>query len=153
MLKKGHLRLVPKRKKLTKEIKNSRTKRTSGKVILLCRKRQTLCKDNPEKSCQYQKQFKIIAINNLETEKLLKNTNPSSPVMVITPPIKNIRWRRFPTFFTVEYGIMDSVKIDLKSENTLDQKLVTEKKNQKKIKEGKTDKNLQKKKKPKTTIL
>ena len=39
--------------------------------------------------------------------------------------------RRFPTFFTVEYGIMDSVKIDLKSENTLDQKLVTREKKSK----------------------
>ena len=45
--------------------------------------------------------------------------------------------RRFPIFFTVEYGIMDSVKIDLKSENTLDQNSLPEKKNQKKIKEGK----------------
>ena len=48
---------------------------------------------------------------------------------------------------------MDSVKIDLKSENTLDQKLVTGRKNQKKIKRRKTDKKPTEEKKPKTTIL
>ena len=35
---------------------------------------------------------------------------------------------RVPSFITVEYGRMDSVKIDLKSENTLDQKIVTREK-------------------------
>ena len=75
-------------------------------------------KDNPEKVANIKNGSEIIAINNLEIEKLLKNTNHLSPVMVIIHLSKIFDGEKISYFFHGEYGIMDSVKIDLKSENT-----------------------------------
>ena len=140
----GHLRLVPPEKKLTKkEIKKLKEQKgLLGRLSYYLENDKLYVKDNPEKVANIKNGSEIIAINNLEIEKLLKKYEP-----LITSDGYNTTYqkysmaRRFPTFFTVEYGIMDSVKIDLKSENTLDQKLVTrEKKSKEDKKKEKTDK-------------
>ena len=140
----GHLRLVPPEKKLTKkEIKKLKEQKgLLGRLSYYVENDKLYVKDNPEKVANIKNGSDIIAINNLETKKLLKKYEP-----LITSDGYNTTYqkysmaRRFPTFFTVEYGIMDSVKIDLKSENTLDQKIVTrEKKSKEDKKKEKTDK-------------
>ena len=76
-MRQGHLRLIRQRKTHQEEIKKLKEqKRTSGKIILLCRKRQTLCKRQPREKANIKNGSEIIAINNLETEKLFKKYEP-----------------------------------------------------------------------------
>ena len=123
--------MVPTEKKLTKkEIKKLKEQKgLLGRLSYYVENDKLYVKDNPEKVANIKNGSEIIAINNIEIEKLLKKYEP-----LITSDGYNTTYqkysmaRRFPTFFTVEYGIIDSVKIDLKSENTHDQKLVTREK-------------------------
>ena len=151
-IKEGHLRLVPLEKKLTrketKKLKNQ--KGLLGRFNYVIKEEQLFIKDNPDKVANLKTGTEILKINDIPVSYILKKYKP-----LVTSDGENTTYhkyslaRRFSTFFTLEYGILDSVKIEtqlkdsiqtlvLKREIKTKQEKKKEKKDQKLTKEKKT---------------
>lgn len=147
----GHLRLVPLEKRLTKKetkrLKNQ--KGTLGRFNYAIEGNRLYLKDNAEKVGSLKVGTEILKINDVPVTQILEKYRP-----LVTSDGYNTTYqkyslaRRFNPFFTLEYGILDSVKVEARHQDSLktivlkretktktekkkeklDQKLTTEKK-------------------------
>lgn len=121
-IKEGHLRLYPYEKRLTKkEIKNLKNQKG-----LLSRYNFTIdddrifIKDNTDKIPNMNVGTEILKIKDIAAKDLLRKYKP-----LINSDGDNNTFqkysmaRRWPAFFTAEYGILDSLKIEAKYQNVL----------------------------------
>ena len=94
-MRQGHLRLVPPEKKLTKkEIKKLKEQKgLLGRLSYYVENDKLYVKDNPEKVANIKNGSEIIAINNIEIEKLLKKYEPLITSDGYNTTYQNIRWR------------------------------------------------------------
>jgi hypothetical protein len=152
----GHLRLIPleKRftKKETKKLKNQ--KGTLGRLNYVIENNHLYVKDNTEKVGNLKVGTEILTINNVPVSQILEKYRP-----LVTSDGYNTTYqkyslaRRFNTYFTLEYGILDSLKVETKLKDSLQTVVLKEKQKPKprRKKKNKT-KNLHKKRKPKVII-
>lgn len=113
----GHLRLVPLEKKLTKK----ETKKLKNQKGLLSRFNYVIqdnhlyIKDNAENVGNLKIGTELLKINDVPVAEILNKYRP-----LVTSDGYNTTYqkyslaRRFNTYFTLEYGILDSVKIEAK---------------------------------------
>ena len=121
-IKEGHLRLVPLEKKLTrketKKLKNQ--KGLLGRFNYVIKEEQLFIKDNPDKVANLKTGTEILKINDVPVSYILKKYKP-----LVTSDGENTTYhkyslaRRFSTFFTLEYGILDSVKIETQLKDSI----------------------------------
>ena len=121
-VKEGHLRLVPLEKKLTrKEIKKLKNQKgLLGRFNYVIKGEQLYIKDNADKIANLKTGTEILKINDVPVSYILKKYKP-----LVTSDGENTTYhkyalaRRFSTFFTLEYGILDSVKIETKLKDSI----------------------------------
>ncbi|MFT3920268.1 S41 family peptidase [Cloacibacterium sp.] len=118
----GHLRLVPLEKKLTKK----ETKKLKNQKGLLNRFNYVIqdnhlyLKDNAENVGNLKVGTELLKINNVPVAEILNKYRP-----LVTSDGYNTTYqkyslaRRFNTYFTLEYGILDSVKIETKQKDSI----------------------------------
>lgn len=152
-VKEGHLRLVPLEKKLTrketKKLKNQ--KGLLGRFNYIIDGYHLYIKDNAEKVGNLKIGTEILKINNVPVINILNKYKP-----LITSDGFNKTYhkyslaRRFNTYFTLEYGILDSVKVETLYDNKIEtQVLKREAKTKKEKQKEKQDKKLTEEKKTK----
>lgn len=119
----GHLRLVPLEKKLTKK----ETKKLKNQKGLLSRFNYVIqdnhlyLKDNAENVGNLKVGTELLKINDVPVTEILNKYRP-----LVTSDGYNTTYqkyslaRRFNTYFTLEYGILDSVKIEAKLKNSIE---------------------------------
>ncbi len=119
----GHLRLVPLEKKLTKK----ETKKLKNQKGLLSRFNYVIqdnhlyLKDNAENVGNLKVGTELLKINDVSVAEILNKYRP-----LVTSDGYNTTYqkyslaRRFNTYFTLEYGILDSVKIEAKLKNSIE---------------------------------
>lgn len=113
----GHLRIVAPEKKLTKkEIKKLKNQKgLLGRFSYYVENDQLYIKDNSEKIAGVKPGSEILSINKEPISHIFKKYKP-----LITSDGYNTTYqkyslaRRFPAFFTLEYGVLDSIKIETK---------------------------------------
>lgn len=149
----GHLRLVPLEKKFTKKetkkLKNQ--KGLLGRFNYVIEGEHLYLKDNAEKVGNLKVGSEILKINDVPVADILKKYKP-----MVTSDGYNTTYhkyslaRRFNTFFTLEYGILDSVKIESRYQDKIETQVVKrESKTAKEKKKEKQDKKLTEEKKTK----
>ena len=118
----GHLRLVPLEKKLTKK----ETKKLKNQKGLLSRFNYVIqdnhlyLKDNAENVGNLKVGTELLKINDVPVAEILNKYRP-----LVTSDGYNTTYqkyslaRRFNTYFTLEYGILDSVKIEAKLKDSI----------------------------------
>ncbi len=118
----GHLRLVPLEKKLTKK----ETKKLKNQKGLLSRFNYVIqdnhlyIKDNAENVGNLKTGTELLKINDVPVAEILNKYRP-----LVTSDGYNTTYqkyslaRRFNTYFTLEYGILDSVKIETKLKDSI----------------------------------
>lgn len=118
----GHLRLVPLEKKLTKK----ETKKLKNQKGLLSRFNYVIqdnhlyIKDNAENVGNLKVGTELLKINDVPVAEILNKYRP-----LVTSDGYNTTYqkyslaRRFNTYFTLEYGILDSVKIEAKLKDSI----------------------------------
>ncbi len=118
----GHLRLVPLEKKLTKK----ETKKLKNQKGLLSRFNYVIqdnhlyLKDNAENVGNLKVGTELLKINDVPVAEILNKYRP-----LVTSDGYNTTYqkyslaRRFNTYFTLEYGILDSVKIETKQKDSI----------------------------------
>lgn len=118
----GHLRLVPLEKKLTKK----ETKKLKNQKGLLSRFNYVIqdnhlyIKDNAENVGNLKIGTELLKINDVPVTEILNKYRP-----LVTSDGYNTTYqkyslaRRFNTYFTLEYGILDSVKIETKQKDSI----------------------------------
>ena len=118
----GHLRLVPLEKKLTKK----ETKKLKNQKGLLSRFNYVIqdnhlyIKDNAENVGNLKIGIELLKINDVPVAEILNKYRP-----LVTSDGYNTTYqkyslaRRFNTYFTLEYGILDSVKIEAKLKDSI----------------------------------
>lgn len=118
----GHLRLVPLEKKLTKK----ETKKLKNQKGLLSRFNYVIqdnhlyIKDNAENVGNLKIGTELLKINDVPVTEILNKYRP-----LVTSDGYNTTYkkyslaRRFNTYFTLEYGILDSVKIEAKLKDSI----------------------------------
>lgn len=118
----GHLRLVPLEKKLTKK----ETKKLKNQKGLLSRFNYVIqdnhlyIKDNAENVGNLKIGIELLKINDVPVAEILNKYRP-----LVTSDGYNTTYqkyslaRRFNTYFTLEYGILDSVKIETKQKDSI----------------------------------
>lgn len=118
----GHLRLVPLEKKLTKK----ETKKLKNQKGLLSRFNYVIqdnhlyLKDNAENVGNLKVGTELLKINDVPVAEILNKYRP-----LVTSDGYNTTYqkyslaRRFNTYFTLEYGILDSVKIETKLKDSI----------------------------------
>lgn len=121
-VKEGHLRLVPLEKKLTKKetkrLKNQ--KGTLGRLNYVIEDHRLYIKDNAEKIGNLKVGTEILKINDVPVTQILEKYRP-----LVTSDGYNTTYhkyslaRRFNTFFSLEYGILDSVKVEAQHKDSL----------------------------------
>lgn len=157
----GHLRLYPYEKRLTKKQINHLKKQKGllGRFNFVVQKNQIFVKDNADKIPNMNVGTEILKIKDIPVAELLRQYDP-----IVNSDGYNTTFqkysmaRRWPVFFTSEYGILDSVKLETKYQNqvktfylhrekiTTEEKKATQEKNKKltKSESGKTkDYNIQ----------
>lgn len=119
----GHLRLVPLEKKLTKK----ETKKLKNQKGLLSRFNYVIqdnhlyLKDNAENVGNLKVGTELLKINDVPVTEILNKYRP-----LVTSDGYNTTYqkyslaRRFNTYFTLEYGILDSVKIEAKLKDSIE---------------------------------
>ena len=119
----GHLRLVPLEKKLTKK----ETKKLKNQKGLLSRFNYVIqdnhlyLKDNAENIGNLKVGTELLKINDVPVTEILNKYRP-----LVTSDGYNTTYqkyslaRRFNTYFTLEYGILDSVKIEAKLKDSIE---------------------------------
>ncbi|WP_162989980.1 S41 family peptidase [Chryseobacterium sp. 6424] len=121
-IKEAHLRLVPLQKRLTqKEIRRLKNQRgLFSRFSYLVDGSRLIVTDNPERVANMNTGTEILKINDLPvTEMLQKYRQLTNSDGENTTFQKYILARRWPTYFTTEYGISDSVKLVTKYCDTL----------------------------------
>ena len=121
-IKEGHLRLLPLEKKLTKrEIKKLKNQKgLLGRFNYYVEKDKLYIKDNPEKIAKIKSGTEILSINNELISDIFAKYKS-----LVTSDGENKTFnkyalaRRFSTFFTLEHGILDSAKIDVKFNDSI----------------------------------
>lgn len=116
-IREGHLRLYAPEKKLTKkEIRDlKKQKGLLGRYNFVVTDEQIFVKDNADKITNMHVGTEILRINEIPVRELLQKYKP-----YITGDGYNTTFqkysmaRRWPVFFTQEFGILDSVKIETK---------------------------------------
>lgn len=151
----GHLQLYPRGKRLTrKEIKNlEKQKGLLSRYNFVLEDDRIFVKDNADKIPNMEVGTEILAIKDIPAKNLLQKYRP-----FVTSDGYNETFHkymlalRWPNYFTAEYGILDSVKVESKYQNELktfyltrekitkEEKKITEKKAKKitKSESGKT---------------
>lgn len=114
-VKEGHLRLVPLEKKFTKKetkkLKNQKS--TLGRMNYVIENNHLYIKDNVDKVGNLKIGTEILKINDVPVSHILEKYSP-----LVTSDGYNTTYhkyslaRRFATFFTLEYGIRDSLKVE-----------------------------------------
>ncbi|QBO59135.1 S41 family peptidase [Chryseobacterium salivictor] len=121
-IKEGHLRLYPYDKRLTKkEIKNLKNQKgLLSRYNFVIDHDRIFVKDNPAKIPNMNVGTEILKIKDIPVKDLLKKYKP-----IVNSDGDNTTFqkysmaRRWPSFFTAEYGILDSVKIETTYQNEL----------------------------------
>ncbi len=119
-IKEGHLRLYSAEKKLTrKEIKDLKNQKgLLSRYNFIIDNNQIFVKDNADKMPNMNVGTEILKITDIPIKDLLQKYNP-----IVNSDGDNTTFqkysmaRRWPIFFTAEYGILDSVKIEAKYQN------------------------------------
>lgn len=118
----GHLRLVPLEKKLTKK----ETKKLKNQKGLLSRFNYVIqdnhlyLKDNAENVGNLKTGTELLKINDVPVAEILNKYRPLvNSDGYNTTYQKYSLARRFNTYFTLEYGILDSVKIEAKLKDSI----------------------------------
>ena len=118
----GHLRLIPLEKRFTKkETKKLKDQKgTLGRLNYVIENNHLYVKDNTEKVGNLKVGTEILTINNVPVSQILEKYRP-----LVTSDGNNTTYqkyslaRRFNTFFTLEYGILDSLKIEAKLKDSI----------------------------------
>ena len=118
----GHLRLIPLEKRFTKkETKKLKDQKgTLGRLNYVIENNHLYVKDNTEKVGNLKVGTEILTINNVPVSQILEKYRP-----LVTSDGNNTTYqkyslaRRFNTFFTLEYGILDSLKVETKLKDSL----------------------------------
>ncbi len=118
----GHLRLIPLEKRFTKkETKKLKDQKgTLGRLNYVIENNHLYVKDNTEKVGNLKVGTEILTINNVPVTQILEKYRP-----LVTSDGNNTTYqkyslaRRFNTFFTLEYGILDSLKVETKLKDSL----------------------------------
>lgn len=121
-IKEGHLRLYPYDKRLTKkEIKDLKNQKgLLNRYNFTIHDDRIFVKDNADKIPNMNVGTEILTIKDIPVKNLLHQYKP-----LVNSDGENQTFqkysmeRRWPIFFTAEYGILDSVKIDAKYQNEL----------------------------------
>lgn len=121
-IKEGHLRLYPYERRLTKkEIKHLKNQKgLLNRYNFVVDENRIFVKDNVSKIPNMNIGTEILKINNISVIDLLRKYEP-----LVNSDGENTTFqkysiaRRWPAFFTAEYGILDSVKIDAKYQDKL----------------------------------
>lgn len=119
-IKEGHLRLMPLTKRLTKkEIKNLEyQKGLLSRYNFILEGDQIFVKDNPDKIPNMNVGTEILKIKDIPAKDLLKKYRPfinsDGENETFQKYILALRW---PSYFTAEYGILDSVQLETKYQN------------------------------------
>lgn len=119
-IKEGHLRLYPYEKRLTKkEIKHLKNQKgLLNRYNFVIDHDRIFVKDNVSKIPNMNAGTEILKINAISAIDLLEKYKP-----IVNSDGENTTFqkyamaRRWPAFFTAEYGILDSVKIEAKYQN------------------------------------
>ena len=118
----GHLRLIPLEKRFTKkETKKLKDQKgTLGRLNYVIENNHLYVKDNTEKVGNLKVGTEILTINNVPVSQILEKYRP-----LVTSDGNNTTYqkyslaRRFNTFFTLEYGILDSLKVETKLKDSI----------------------------------
>ena len=119
-VKEGHLRLVPRSKRLTKaEIKNlKKQKGLLSRYNFVLDGDRIFVKDNTDKIPNMEVGTEILSIRDIPIKDLLSKYRPfvnsDGDNETFQKYILALRW---PSYFTAEYGILDSVKVETKYQN------------------------------------
>lgn len=121
-IKEGHLRLYPYDKRLTKkEIKHLKNQKgLLNRYNFVIDHDRIFVKDNVSKIPNMNIGTEILKIKDVSAIDLLKKYKP-----IVNSDGENLTFqkysmaRRWPAFFTAEYGILDSVKIEAKYQNEI----------------------------------
>lgn len=119
-IKEGHLRLVPLEKRLTrKEIKNLKNQKgLLSRYNFVLDGDRIFVKDNPDKIPNMNVGTEILTIKDIPVKELLQKYKPYVNSDGENQTFqKYILARRWPSYFTAEFGILDSVKIEAKFQN------------------------------------
>lgn len=121
-IKEGHLRLYPYDKRLTKkEIKHLKNQKgLLNRYNFVVDDRRIFVKDNASKIPNMNVGTELISIKDIPVEELLKKYEPFINSDGFNKTFqKHSMARRWPAFFTAEFGILDSVKIEAKYQSEL----------------------------------
>ena len=118
----GHLRLIPLEKRFTKkETKKLKDQKgTLGRLNYVIENNHLYVKDNTEKVGNLKVGTELLKINDVPVAEILNKYRP-----LVTSDGYNTTYqkyslaRRFNTFFTLEYGILDSLKIEAKLKDSI----------------------------------
>lgn len=119
-VKEGHLRLVPRSKRLTKaEIKNlKKQKGLLSRYNFVLDGDRIFVKDNTDKIPNMEVGTEILKIKDIPAAELLQKYQPfvnsDGENTTFQKYIMALRW---PSYFTAEYGLLDSVKLETKYQN------------------------------------
>lgn len=121
-VKEGHLRLVPYDKRLTKkEIKHLKNQKgLLNRYNFVIDNNRIFVKDNVSKIQNMDVGTEILKIKDIPVVELLEKYKP-----IVNSDGENQTFqkysmaRRWPSFFTAEYGILDSVKVEAKYQNEI----------------------------------
>lgn len=119
-IREGHLRLVPRNKRLTRaEIKNlKKQKGLFSRYNFVLDGDRIFIKDNTDKIPNMEVGTEILSIRGIPTKDLLAKYRPfvnsDGDNETFQKYILALRW---PSYFTAEYGILDSVKVETKHQN------------------------------------
>lgn len=121
-VKEGHLRLVPRSKRLTKaEIKNlKKQKGLLSRYNFVLDGDRIFVKDNTDRIPNMEVGTEILTIKDIPAAELLKKYRPfvnsDGENTTFQKYIMALRW---PSYFTAEFGILDSVKVETKYRNEI----------------------------------
>lgn len=121
-IKEGHLRLIPRSKRLTKaEIKNLKNQKgLLGRYNFILDGDRIFVKDNADKIPNMEVGTELLTIKDVPVKNLLEKYKPfvnsDGNNKTFQKYILALRW---PSYFTAEYGILDSVKVETKYQNEI----------------------------------
>lgn len=121
-IKEGHLRLLPLDKRLTrKEIKNLKEQKgLLSRYNFLLEGEKIFVKDNSDRIPNMNVGTEILKIKDIPAKELLERYRPFVNSDGENQTFqKYILARRWPSYFTAEHGILDSVKIEAQYENEI----------------------------------
>lgn len=121
-IKEGHLRLISRGKRLTKaEIKNLKLQKgLLSQFNFVLDKDRIFVSDNPEKTANMSVGTEILSIKDISAKALLAKYKPLNNSDGDNETFqKYILARRWPLYFTAEFGILDSVKVETRYQNEI----------------------------------